>query len=425
MRMLFVVLALISQYWEESSTVQAFRKHVDEICLSQNEGRAPGSEGEKAVASYVYSVLDDAGLQMLTPAEGDVFGIRQGNDTLVSRNVAAFVGGYDKILKDHYIIVGARMDNLGVNRLTVDGRKVEQVYTGANGNASGLAMLMELASLVNQHAIMLKRSVIFVAFGSSSNSFAGAYHFLHHSFAKDAKKIDAMVNLDMLGVDRDGMMAFTGGNEDLNLMINAVNQSLQPVTPSLIPMEPYPSDQQVFYAAEIPTVTFTTGKYAEHNTHRDTPGILDYSFMEREREYIYNFIIELANAKEGLPSFHLQEKKTQNGGVMAWNDCDVPPMFLNNPNPSIFLEKWVYPYLKYPQSCINDGIQGRVMVEFTIDASGRLLDAHVTRSVDPALDEAALKVINASPKWRPARHKGKKVACSMTIPVEFRLKKRK
>lgn len=428
MKFLLLILPLMLQYWEESASVKSMRFHVEEICLAQNEGRAAGSDGEKAVADYVREVFVKNGTDVISGADGDVFGVLgpQG-DTLRSRNVVSFVQGYDKTLKDRFIVVGARMDGMGSNILTVDGRQVERIYSGANGNASGLAMLMELSSMLSVHSIMLKRSVVFVAFGSSSKSFAGAWHFLHQTFGKDAANIDAFVNLDMLGVDNDGMMAFTSGNQDLNFMINALSSSLQPIKPKVIASEPYPSDHQVFYAAEIPSVMFTSGRYAEHNTVKDTPGILDFEFMEREKEYIYNFILELANAAEGMPSFHTTDRssKTETSGVLSWSECDVPPMFLNNPNPSVFLEKWVYPYLKYPQHCIEEGIQGRVMVEFTIQTDGRLTDAHVTRSVDPELDEAALKVINASPKWRPARLKGKKVASSMTIPVEFRLKRKK
>lgn len=429
MKILFIILTLLTQYWEDSPAVQNMRFHVEEICLSQNEGRAAGSAGEKAVADYVYGVLSKSGAEMLCSADGDVFGLRgEKGDTLVSRNIVAWVPGYDKKLKDKFIVVGAHMDAMGTNVLTVDGRKVEQIYTGANGNASGLALMLELARMVANHSIMLKRSVIFVAFGASSNSFAGAWHFLNHSFKSSASDISAMVNLDILGADRDGMMAYTAGNEDLNLMLNALSQSLQPVKPSIIGYEPYPSDHQVFYAGRIPVTVFTTGRYPEHNTHKDTPGLLDYDFMERELEYIYNFVLELANAQEDVPAFSTEDrkqKKEENRTVMSWNDCDVPPMFSNSPNPSTFLQKWVYPYLKYPQSCINDGIQGRVMVEFIIQADGKVTDAHVTRSIDPELDAAALNLIKESPKWRPARHNGKKVPCSMTIPVEFRLKKRK
>lgn len=428
MKFLLLILPLMLQYWEESASVKSMRFHVEEICLAQNEGRSAGSEGEKAVADYVREVFVKNGTDVLSGSEGDLFGVLgEKGDTLRSRNVISFIQGYDKSLKDRYIVVGARMDGMGSSILTVDGNPVERIYPGANGNASGLAMLLELSSMLSGHAIMLKRSVVLVAFGSSSKSFAGAWHFLHQTFAKDASNIEAFVNLDMLGVDNDGMMAFTSGNEDLNLMINALSASLQPIKPRIVSSEPYPSDHQVFYASEIPSVMFTSGRYAEHNTVKDTPGILDFEFMEREKEYIYNFILELANAREGVPAFYSTDRsqKTESSGVLSWSDCDVPPMFLNNPNPSTFLQKWVYPYLKYPQHCIEEGIQGRVMVEFTIQADGRLTDAHVTRSVDPELDEAALKVINASPKWRPARLKGKKVASSMTIPVEFRLKKKK
>ncbi len=428
MKILLLILPLLFQYWEESAAVKSFRLHVEEICLAANEGRAAGSDGEKAVADYVYNVFRNSGMDVISGAEGDTFGVLDAKgDTLVSRNVIAFAQGYDPDLKGRFIVVGARMDGMGTHTMTVDGVPVEQIYAGANGNASGLAMLLELAPMFARQSLALKRSVVFVAFGSSGLSFAGSWHFLHHTFGKDVKNIDAMINLDILGADRDGMMAYTCGNEDLNMMINTLASSFQPVKPRIVSSEPYPSDHQVFYASEIPSVLFTSGRYPEHNTVKDTPGILDFDFMEREKEYIYNFICEIANAAEGMPSFRSVDRtaKKQEGAPMPWSDCDTPPMFLNSPNPSVFLEKWVYPYLKYPQSCIAEGIQGRVMVEFTIQADGRLTDAHVVRSVDPQLDEAALKVISASPKWRPARFKGKKVACSMTIPVEFRLKKKK
>ena len=63
------------------------------------------------------------------------------------------------------------------------------------------------------------------------------------------------------------------------------------------------------------------------------------------------------------------------------------------------------------------------MVEFTIGADGKVTDARVVRSVSGVLDAEALKVVNASPKWKPGRVKGVKVPCSMTLPIEFRLEK--
>lgn len=429
MKYLIILFALLFQYWDDTDVVREMKAHIGEITLAQNEGRAPGSEGEKAVASYVYETLKAKGVDMLTGPDGDIFGLNtETGDTLVSRNVMGMLQGYDATLRDRYIVVAARMDNIGSNILTVNGIQQQQIYHGANGNASGLAVMMEVAGQSARNSLLFKRSVIFLALGSSTSSFAGAWHFLHQTFQKDASRIDAMVNLDILGQGADtGLLAFTAGNEDLNLLISNLSSSLQPIKPTLIPAEPYPSDHQIFYAQEIPSVLFTTGRYPEHNTVRDTPSILDYDLMEREVEYIYNFLVSLSGCREGMPAFHNDTKveEESDGRTMSWADCDVPPSFLGNINPAYFLERWVYQYLKYPKSCIKDGIQGRVLVTFTIEKDGTVQDVHVTRSVDPELDEAAIKVVEASPKWKAARRNGQKVACTMTIPVEFRLKKRK
>ena len=67
--------------------------------------------------------------------------------------------------------------------VTVDGKPVEKVYCGANGNASGLAVLLVLARMGQTNSIMFRRSVLFVAFGASSESFAGSWYFLNRSFS--------------------------------------------------------------------------------------------------------------------------------------------------------------------------------------------------------------------------------------------------
>ena len=71
-----------------------------------------------------------------------------------------------------------------------------------------------------------------------------------------------------------------------------------------------------------------------------------------------------------------------------------------------------------------EGIQGRVMVEFIVEKDGKLSDVHVVKGVSEELDAEAVKVVAASPKWKPARLNGEKVRCSMTIPVEFRLERK-
>ena len=112
-------------------------------------------------------------------------------------------------------------------------------------------------------------------------------------------------------------------------------------------------------------------------------------------------------------------------GIYAYSDVDVKPMFLNSPDPRTFMEKWVYQYLRYPQYAIENGIQGRVMVDFVIDEKGEVKEVKVSRGVHEVLDQEAVRVVSASPKWRPARHRGKKAKVALTVAVEFQLKKDK
>lgn len=411
----------------DSETAASMRRHVAEIASAENRGRKAGSDGEKAAAEYLFDALKNYGVEMLCPENGDEFGISQASgDTLTSRNVIGFVQGYDTHLRNRYVVIGARLDNLGTNEMTVNGELQEQIYYGANGNASGLAMMIELARMVSTNSILFRRSVIFVGLGASSETFAGAWYFLNRSFS-DTDAIDVMINLDMLGTGDDGFYAYTASNSDLNSILASMASELQPVHPEVVAYEPYPSDHRAFYSAEIPAVFFTTGQYPQHNTPKDTGDIIDYGMMERELEYIYNFTVNVANTDDGI-SFLPEEdnvgKMPQRDDVIPYYECDFKPAFLNSPDPRQFLAKWVYPYLKYPAEAVRDGIQGTVQVNFVIDKDGKVRDVEVVKSVDPLLDAEAVKVISASPKWRPARVNGQKVSCSMTLPVEFRLEKK-
>lgn len=410
---------------DDSETVAAFKSHVRTLSAAYMEGRKAGSEGEKEAALYVERMFKEYGIELLTPSGGDLFGLKKENgDTLTSRNVIGFVEGYDKTLRNDYIVVAARLDNIGTMTMTVDGKPVERVFYGANGNASGLAMLVELARMVKTNSIMFRRSVLFAAFGASNETFAGAWYFLDRSFPESAR-IDAMVNLDMLGTGYHGFYAYTGSNVDMNAIVNKLSGELQPIHPELTSGEIYPSDHRAFYAKEIPSVVFTTGRYPEHNTDRDTQSIIDFDMMERELEYIYNYVHALANLNVA-PAFRTGNKSGNESydDVVAYYDCDQRPTFLNSADPAQFLQKWVYQYLKYPESAEREGIQGRVTVEFIVDKDGKVTDVKVVKGVSDELDAEAVKVISASPKWKPGRVNGNKVRTSIAVPVEFKLEKR-
>ena len=173
---------------------------------------------------------------------------------------------------------------------------------------------------------------------------------------------------------------------------------------------------------------FTTGVFPEYATERDTPSLLRYEDMEREMEYIYNYAVSLVNGPKPIfnPSEELRRRKAEGGSeAIPYYECDFKPTFLGSNDPKVFLEKWVYTYMKYPQAAIENGIQGRVLVDFIIDERGKVTSVKVLRGVDPLLDEEAARIVAASPDWRPGRLNGKKVSCEMSMYIEFRLERRK
>ena len=407
----------------DSETVHAFKEHVSYLSSAALEGRKAGSEGEKEAAEYVARTLEKYGVDLVSPVTGQEFGIaREGADTLTSRNIVGFIPGWDKSLNDRYIVVGARLDNLGMDTYLVDGEPTPRIYFGANGNASGLAMLLELASRLSTNRVLLRRNVILVAFGASQETLAGSWYFLNRSFS-DVAHIDAMVNLDMLGTLERGFYAYSSSNEDMDRGVRALQGELLPVQAQITVDEPYSSDHRAFYDKEIPSILFTTGRYPEHGTGRDSFDIVDFDGMEKELEYIYTYTMALCNGPRPLFRQDSGKAPAPVDDAISWNDCDVKPMFLTSNDPSYFLEKWVYQYLKYPKYAADNGIQGRVLVDFVIDEDGNVKDVKVSRSIHTSLDEEAVRVISASPKWRAGRHRGKKVKVAMTVPVDFRLEK--
>ena len=83
--------------------------------------------------------------------------------------------------------------------------------------------------------------------------------------------------------------------------------------------------------------------------------------------------------------------------------------------------KYIRDNLRYPQSALEQGIQGRVIVQFVIEKDGTPTEFNVLRSVDPDLDKEALRVLGNMPKWKPGMQKGQAVRVKYTVPVSFKL----
>ncbi|MGF1586372.1 MAG: TonB family protein [Bacteroidales bacterium] len=75
--------------------------------------------------------------------------------------------------------------------------------------------------------------------------------------------------------------------------------------------------------------------------------------------------------------------------------------------------------LRYPQIAAENGVQGRVFVQFIVKADGSVANAQIVRSIDPALDREAIRVVMSSPKWEPGRQRGQAVDVAFTFPINF------
>ena len=96
---------------------------------------------------------------------------------------------------------------------------------------------------------------------------------------------------------------------------------------------------------------------------------------------------------------------------------DMPTF--NGGEPALEFRKYIAANLDYPEIAAENGISGRVIVQFAVSAQGRVVDAVVVRSVDPALDREAVRVVMASPAWTPGRQRGKAVKVLFTFPINF------
>ncbi len=109
------------------------------------------------------------------------------------------------------------------------------------------------------------------------------------------------------------------------------------------------------------------------------------------------------------------------GTVKGEQIYDIVEQYPEFPGGYSALTKWIDDNLKYPVEAAMDGIEGRVIVQFIVRPTGKVVDAEVVRGIAPSLDKEALRLINIMPNWIPGRQKGKAVNVRYTLPITFKL----
>lgn len=120
---------------------------------------------------------------------------------------------------------------------------------------------------------------------------------------------------------------------------------------------------------------------------------------------------------EAQPKADAPEAIVPDGDDKVYDVVEQQPEF---PGGTSGLAKWLGDNIKYPAEAAKQGIEGRVIVQFVIGSDGTVSDAKLMRPVNPLLDQEALRVISAMPKWTPGKQDGKAVAVKYTMPITFR-----
>ena len=144
---------------------------------------------------------------------------------------------------------------------------------------------------------------------------------------------------------------------------------------------------------------------------------MDFRFRRMKKRILLSFCLFLACAVSAFS----QNAKTGPDGSVAITEVAVKPLF--NGKSSSEFAKWVASNIKYPAIALENGIQGRVMVQFVVNPDGTVSNVSVVRGVDPNLDKEAIRVVSKSPKWTPGYMADNTPAkVFFTYPVAFYIK---
>ena len=122
------------------------------------------------------------------------------------------------------------------------------------------------------------------------------------------------------------------------------------------------------------------------------------------KEYVHQEVVEEEVEEDEIPVAIVEEKPKFKGG-----DAGT-------------FTKWVYDNISYPEIAKENGVQGRVLLQFTIETDGSVSKVVVVRGVDASLDKEALRVVQSSPKWTPGKQRNKPVRVRYTFPIIFQLR---
>jgi Peptidase family M28/PDZ domain/Peptidase family M1 domain len=242
---------------------------VNALASPAMKGRGLGTPELDRAAATIADAMREAGLEPAGGTPGSFF--QDGTATIGGRevpfkNVVGALGGANPAFADQTVVVGAHYDHLGIG---AGGR----IQPGADDNASGVAVLLELARQMAASG-PLPRRVLFVAFSGEEEGLLGSQRFVATRPA--GTTTFAMVNMDTVGRLGGGKILVLGAgsaDEWIHIVNGAGYVTGAPVL--AVMNDPGGSDQKSFLSAGVPAVQIFTGANSDYHTPNDTPDKID------------------------------------------------------------------------------------------------------------------------------------------------------
>ncbi len=256
---------------------------INYLASDELKGRGFGSEGLNKSADYIARAFEKAGL--LPGGDGESFfqsWTEKGGETEQEtelKNVVAIIPGTNPDYAGQSVVIGAHYDHLGLGWPDVRQGNKGQIHNGADDNASGVAVLLELARAygeTNFKTLKPERSIIFVAFSAEEAGRKGSKQYLKLQKKFPVEQIIGMLNLDTVGrlEGRKLLVLGTGSATQWPHIFRGIG-FVTGVQISLVKEELDASDQISFHEAGIPAVQLFSGVNLDYHRPSDTSEKID------------------------------------------------------------------------------------------------------------------------------------------------------
>ena len=239
-------------------------------------------------------------------------------------NVVGLVEG----ASEDIIVLGAHYDHLGMGGESSRAPDTIAIHYGADDNASGTAMLIEMAQKIA--ASKPANSILFIAFGAEEMGLLGSRYFVENPLI-DMKKVKTMFNFDMVGrlnESRSLMISGTGTALETDSILNiGIDSTLFSISRS--PGGTGPSDHSTFYGEGIPVLFFSTGVHDQYHTPDDQADLINYEGMVDLGNSAFNLFKIYDDTELNLTFFESQEPQRQGMRKRMKVTLGIVPDFAN------------------------------------------------------------------------------------------------